>query len=378
MKLLILADGNSIHTQKWINGLLGRGIKIYLFSLNSFNEEDYTKSENFKYSVLDMGVKKSQGGGWGKIRYLKALPIIKKIISECQPDIIHAHFASSYGLLGALCGEGPLIVSVWGYDVFEFPELSIIHKSLLKFLLKKADRVLSTSEIMARRTAQFTDKEICVTPFGVDLSVFYPRNDKSRKKELTSFNDNDFVIGTVKLLEKKYGIDIMLYAFSLLIKKYNEIPLKCCIVGNGSEDRNLKNLAKSLGIEKEVYFSGRVPNREVPELLNCFDIYVALSVEDGESFGVAIIEASACAVPVIVTDAGGLPEVVEHNKTGIVVKKKNVEEAFKAMEKLVLDPGLRQEYGQNGLNRVKKLYDWDNCLKQMQEIYQDLMDIKTK
>lgn len=368
MKILYLADGNSIHTQKWVNGLLSKGYEIFLFSLNAFKINDYEVSEKFSHKTIDLNVKKSKLGGLNKIRYFRAIPLIKSTIREFGPDIVHAHFASSYGLLGAMSGALPLITSVWGYDIFNFPTKSFLHRAMMKYVLRHSHMILSTSEVMAKETSKYTEKDIIVTPFGIDITKFKPV-ESGQDRKIPPFDQNDIVIGTVKLLEKKYGIDLMLESFARLKKTYIDLPLKCGIVGYGSEESSLKELASKLGIEKEVFFLGKVNNEQVPKYLNSFDIYVALSIEDSESFGVAIIEASACGIPVIVSDAGGLPEVVENNKTGIVVKRCDVDQTVSAMEKLILNRDLRKQFGQEGLKRVKNKYDWNLCLELMQKIY---------
>ena len=103
------------------------------------------------------------------------------------------------------------------------------------------------------------------------------------------------------------------------------------------------------------------------------DIYVALSTLDSESFGVAIIEASACEKPVVVSNAGGLPEVVEDGVTGIIVPKHDEVSAANAIEKLLLDEELRIQMGQNGRKRVKELFDWNHNVAQMIDIYQRML-----
>ena len=108
---------------------------------------------------------------------------------------------------------------------------------------------------------------------------------------------------------------------------------------------------------------------KVPSFHKIIDIYAALSILDSESFGVAIVEAEGCGKPVVVSNVGGLPEVVEDGKTGFVVEKKNAVAAAEKLEKLVLDAGLRGIMGKAGRARVLKLYDWNENVAQMMEIY---------
>ena len=88
-----------------------------------------------------------------------------------------------------------------------------------------------------------------------------------------------------------------------------------------------------------------------------------------ESFGVSVIEASACEKPVVVSDVGGLPEVVEDNVTGFVIPKKNVDLLTDRIEKLLLDSELRIKLGQNGREKVKREFEWEICVDKMIGIY---------
>lgn len=360
-KVLFLSDGSSIHTKRWINSLSEKGVKIHLFSLKPVETSEYPK-ENFSFTCFNL---QKRFGGLSKLGYLKVLPELKKVIREFKPDIMHAHFASSYGLLGALSAFHPFVLSVWGSDVFDFPKKSFLHKSLLGYNLKKADKILSTSHVMAEETKIYTEKEIEVTPFGINTDQFKP--EKADRAALTPFSENDIVVGTIKLLEDKYGINYLIEAFSMVLHRHPELPLKLLIVGDGSERKNLENLADGLGIAEKVYFAGMADYSKVPYFNRMLDVYAALS--NYESFGVAVIEAQSCGKPVVVSDAGGLPEVVEDGVTGFVVERKNAEAAAEKLEKLVLDAALRERMGNAGRERVLKLYDWNENVAQMMKIY---------
>lgn len=136
MKLLLLSDPNSVHTIKWAKSLAQYGIDIIIFGLGDFIVNDYDDIKNITVKTLNETVTRDEGA-LSKLKYLKAIPTIKNIIKDFEPDIVHAHYASSYGLVGALSGFHPFVVSVWGADVFSFPLKSPIHKMMLKYNLKK-------------------------------------------------------------------------------------------------------------------------------------------------------------------------------------------------------------------------------------------------
>lgn len=366
MKILLLANHASPHIIKWATALAERNFRILIFSLTA--QEVFHYPPELGIQVVSAGLSlqtiRTKRSRLVKLRYLKSLSRLKQAIEEFQPDILHAHRASSYGLLGVLSGFAPRITSVWGEDVFDFPKRSIVHGLLLKFVLARSTCVLSTSRVMAEETANYTKKTVQVTPFGIDLNRFKPFSPKD-----PLFRSDEIVIGTVKTLEERYGIHYLIRAFKRVAEENPELPLRLLIVGGGSQQQELQQLVRDLGIEEKTAFTGRVPFRDIPNYQNMLSVSVSVSITDSESFGVAIVEASACGVPVIVSDAGGLPEVVEDGKTGIVVPQRNAEATAEAIHTLIEDPALRERMGRAGRKRVEEHYDWRNNVDIMCSIY---------
>lgn len=352
MKIAFLAGHSSIHTVKWVNEMALRGHEIHLVTMHPGTEE---LNQNIKlYRLL---VKPPLG------YYLNAWDL-KQLLKKIKPDILNTHYASGYGTLTRLSGFHPNLLSVWGSDVFDFPFESSVKKSIMQKNLRAADRIASTSYIMKKQTESIykPQKEIAVTPFGVDCERFRPMGlsrDKTRIR-----------IGTVKKMSPKYGISTLIEAFAI-IKKQFQGNAELVLVGGGPEENELKCLAKKLNVDKYVDFVGPVPHHIVPDYLNSFDIYVALS--DSESFGVAIVEASACGVPVVVSDAGGLPEVVVEEKTGYIVPRNSPEEAADKILRLLNDPPLRTAMGKAGRQFVLDNYEWKENADRMERLYETVI-----
>jgi glycosyltransferase involved in cell wall biosynthesis len=358
-RILILGDSNSVHVWKWVTAIVENGFQVMVFSLTAPGDSE-------RWNKLGVKVVTANSAGGSKLTYPFAVPALKKVIREFKPDLVHAHYASSYGLLGALANSHPFVISVWGSDVYDFPNISFVTKRALKYNFKKSDRILSTSHVMAKETAKYTNKKVEITPFGVDTDVFKPM------PALKLFNEDCLVIGIVKALEKKYGIEFLIKAFAIVKEQYKSRPVKLLIVGKGSLEAELKTLAKSLGIEKDVFFTGLVEHSKVPSYHNTMDVEVFPSVDDSESFGVSVIEASACGRPVVVSNVGGLPEVTKDGETGIVVPPCEPGKIATAILKLLNDEKLRNDMGKKGRERVLELYDWKKSVPIMMNIYNSL------
>lgn len=358
MKLFILSDPNSIHTKRWVSSLSDKGVEIFLFGIGKMDDEFYGKYKNISVFTMDLDTNLRRSTV-EKFIYLSAINKLKKKIKEFQPDILHAHYASSYGLLGALTGFHPFIISVWGSDVYSFPKISFLHKAILKFNLSKTDYLLSTSTKMATETKKYTCHPITITPFGVDLELFKKRNIVKKNKE--------FIIGTVKTLDSIYRIDILIKSFNIVLKNNPTLNIKLVIIGDGPDKKKLQLLAQNMGIGDNIYFLGRIDNLLLPEYYNSFSVFVALS--DSESFGVVAIEAMACECPVIASNADGFTEVISDGETGYIVPKRDIEETSVAIQKIIDDSSLGEKLGKNGRERVKKLYDWNKNVDHMIQIY---------
>src|SRR5688572_25038511 len=138
-RILFLSDIDSSHTRKWAISLHERKFTVAIFSIRKSSTDWFAGYPNISvYDGDGFSKEKFSGSSAGKLDYLKLLPALRKAIAEFKPDIIHAHYATSYGLLGVRTGFHPLIISVWGSDVFEFPRKSILHRYLVKRNLRKA------------------------------------------------------------------------------------------------------------------------------------------------------------------------------------------------------------------------------------------------
>ena len=351
LKIALLAPANSSHTIKWASGLTECGHSVHLISAHKASQDLPGNVRCYRLPIA------------APLGYVLSAISLRKILKEIKPDILNAHYATGYGTLARLSGFRPLLLSVWGSDIYVFPKKSKIHRWLVRGKLRAATAIASTSECMATATRNIVrDRHIFVTPFGVDEKAFSP-NVGDRYP-----HSNRLVIGTVKALSSHYGIDTLIEAFALARETIdNKIELTLDIYGSGPELLKLKSLCERLRLTHCVRFYGRVPHAKVPEILNGFDIFVALS--RSESFGVAILEASASALPVVVSDAEGLAEVTLNEVTGLVVPKEDPFAAAQAIVHLVRSPDLCRKIGEAGRKHVLEKYSWTRSLELMIDAY---------
>jgi glycosyltransferase involved in cell wall biosynthesis len=352
-KICLLANAASPHTEKWALALSQRGWSVELISFLP------AEIPGVKVHL----VPKVCGS---KLDFILRVHWVKEKVREMKPDILHAHYATSFGFLGAICSVHPFIISAWGSDIFSFPKKSLFHRGLLNWILGKADYLCSTSHVMAQEMQGHLElnKKIDVIPFGVDVTQFAPPEGLRMRPQ------GEVVFGVAKYLQPVYGLDLLLKAFAQLVKL---APRKALlrIAGDGPELSRLQALAEKLGITEQVEWLGAMPNSEIAEFYQNLDVVVVPSRQ--ESFGVTAVEGSACARPIIASRVGGLPEVVIDGETGIMVEPENVEKLVEAMKFMIDHSEERVRMGQAGREFVLRNYAWEENVSQMEALYRTVL-----
>ncbi|WIF77272.1 glycosyltransferase [Citrobacter braakii] len=348
-KIILLSPGNNVHTVNVSSSLIRIGFEVHVLSLHDF-------IDGYDYKVKKVKIPFSAPLG-----YLLGYRFINAYSKVNNIKMLNAHYATGYGLLGSLSSCKNKVISVWGSDVYLFPEKSILHKFFIKYIFKKYKRVLSTSNDMAKVTRKYTDKEIYITPFAIHNKFL----DMSRDLNLVN---SHFIIGSTKNFDVKYGVDILIRAYAVLLKKLT-IPSKLVLIGDGKEKSNLYSLVNNLNISEHVEFVGKLPHSEIVKFIDRFDIYAILS--RSESYGVSALEASARGIPIISSNVGGLPEVVRDSITGDLVDINDIDQIVNTMKELVMDDSRRRKYSINGPKFVLKNYS----SKAMDESFKKAMNL---
>ncbi len=308
-----------------------------------------------------------------KFDYLINLSLVKKIINSLQPDLIHAHYATSYGLLAAINSSRiPLIISTWGSDIIEFANISFIHRALISKVLSGATKIMATSKFLKKKTSELITCDhkpyIYVTPFGIDTSIFNGDENHLMSKNIEGKTINFFY---AKSLEKYYNHLFVFEAIATMKKNFPNVNIKLTLAGEGSLKPQFEDAIANLGIQENVEFKGLASQNEVVEILKNTDLVLMPSIS--ESYGVFALEAQAMGVPVVVSDAGGLPEVVLEGKTGFIIPLKEKGRFFDVLACLIKNRELRLKMGINGIRFVKNNFSVEKCMKIVDEIYGTLL-----
>ena len=362
MKLLLLSDANSIHTQKWAFSLAKNGFNLRLFSLFKPNNQIAKLYNNLGIKIDSIDLKQKiwnlRNPNLSKLLYITTFPKLKKIVKEFSPDIIHAHYASSYGILSYLLNFKPTIISVWGSDIYDFPNRNFVNKWILKKVIKSADSICSTSDAMREIIRSDYNREDCyLTPFGVDIDKFVPSNT----------NQETFTVGTIKSIESYNGIDSIIDAAKILVNDMHMSNIQFLIVGKGTLLEFMKEKCRKYNLDKNIKFTGYILHEDIVKYFQKLSVFIAVSTR--ESFGVSILEAASCGIPAITSNVGGLPEVNEHLKTGYIIEANDSKTLSEKIIKLYNHESLRKKMGKHARKRVIDKFNWAQNFEYMLKIY---------
>ena len=285
---------------------------------------------------------------------------IIRLIKKEKIDVIHAHWILPQGFLAYLCKKLygiPYIATAHAGDIF--PLKSRFLRFLSSLAIKDSDYCTANSAFTKKELSKISAKKgIKIIPMGVDLEVFSPKNKNVNLRKRLGIK-SAFILSVGRLAEKK-GIAYLIMAMGEVAKKLPDAKL--VIIGDGPERKSLELLASELNLQDNTIFTGSVENKHLPGFYATADLFVGPSIVaksgDTEGLGIVFLEALASGTCVIGSDVGGIPDIIRHNKTGLLVNQKDPRQLADAMIKLLLDERLRKRLALNGQKFVRTNYSW--------------------
>jgi len=285
-----------------------------------------------------------------------------KFLKEVKPQIVHTHLfgGDTWGRIAAILAGVPIIISTEHNINLDESWLKKLIKFKLAIFTKKIIAVSQSVKNYSVKKEKINPKKIAVIYNGIDLHKFSFRGYQSIDLH------NKISAVTIARLEPQKGHYYLIDAMPLIIKKYPNFILN--IVGAGNLENELKNQAKDLGLQDHVVFWGR---RTDPEnILPAMALFILPSIWEG--LGIAILEAQAVGVPVLASKVGGIMEIIESGKTGLLFAPKNSEAIFQSIEKLLSDSDLQQKIVKNAHEQVKEKFSLENMVQAYEDLYLEL------
>lgn len=238
-----------------------------------------------------------------------------------------------------------------------------------KLMAKPMTRVVAISEFVKQQLVAvgFNERKIAVRHLGVDTQRFVP-NPGARREWAAKFDirPEELILSTVSYLRPFKNAHIILQACAELVNR--GVPFRLIVGGGGELLEELKHLSERLGISARTHWLGNWP--DPVSLLQASDIFILSSV--GEAFGLVLAEAMACGTPVVGSRSGAIPEVVEHERTGLLATPLDPISFADAIERLAKDPELLKAMGARGIERVRRRFSVDGLVEQTVRVYDSI------
>nr|WP_246125680.1 N-acetyl-alpha-D-glucosaminyl L-malate synthase BshA [Alkalicoccus halolimnae] len=294
------------------------------------------------------------------------------VIKQEKLDILHVHYAIPHAVSAFLAkemvnGQVKIVTTLHGTDITVLgydPSLS----NMIRFGIEKSDAVTAVSTDLIRQTEQLLKTRVPIdTVYNfIDERIYYPRNPVSLKQEL-GIGEQTKVLSHVSNFRKVKRVEDVVYTFQ---KVFAQIDAKLLLIGDGPELPVIRELVKDLGLDKQVYITGS--QKRVADLLSISDIKLLMSSK--ESFGLVLLEAMACGVPVIGTNIGGIPEVIEHGQSGFICSLGDTDEAAAYALKILKDEKLQKKMAAAALQRAKTTFNKNDIVSQYELIYERTLE----
>ena len=369
LTICFLGTAESIHTLKWAIFFSKKGHNVHLISYDSLLH-GYNLG-NIKLYFLK---KKIPIDIW-PFNTLLNMPFnllkVKKIIQEIKPDIIHAHYVTSYGTLASLLKFHPLVITAWGSDILITPKEFSPSKLGIKYALSRADLITCDAEHMKEAMMKFAinPNKIKIINFGIDTKIFNRGGKDEKLKEKLGALKYKIVI-SLRSLGPLSDIETLIKSAPIVLK---EIPeTKFIIIGRGFQKKELKKLSEDLGIKDNIEFLSWVPNNELPEYLRIADVYVSTSLSDG-GIAASTAEAMACELPVVITDVADNKRWVRNGENGFLIPVKATQILAEKIIFLLRNENIRKEFGEKNRKIIKERNDYYKEMAKMEEIYYELV-----
>ncbi|MDO5558764.1 MAG: glycosyltransferase [Oscillospiraceae bacterium] len=284
-------------------------------------------------------------------------------------DLVHIHMPFPLADIACLLSgyKGKVVVS-WHSDIVKQKKMMTLYKPFMTALLKRADCILVATPGHITGSAYLGPyKEKCrVIPYGIDIEAYEKAEAYDILTQKLTDPDSKKILFTGRLVYYK-GVDVLLKAFC------QTTDCELFIAGDGILRQDLENEAKADNIEDRVHFLGRLSDSDLKAALRDCDIFVLPSVENSEAFGIVQMEAMVYSKPVINTSLPtGVPYVSLDGESAITVPPKDEKALAGAINTLVHDDQMRQQYGQEALRCVREKYDMKKVMDSISKMYEEI------
>ncbi len=297
---------------------------------------------------------------------------LASVIRRERPDIVHSQSWSGVDTaLAKLISPGvKLVHSEHGRNYPHWSKQPLMRRLARRGVYHIADAVFAISaEVRDFYSGQtgFPAKRMKVIPNGIDVRRIDRANATGIREEL-GIAPNDFIFGTVARLDLTKDTITLVRAFAAVALPRKDPNIKLLIVGDGEERARLEEFVSMLNLNRAVIFTGM--RRDVPQLLKAMDVFALSSVSEG--MPLTVLEAMAAGLPVVATEVGALPELVEEGKTGFLVPMRHAVAMADRLEEFLANRQFAKSFGEAARHKVEREFTLERMLRSYAELYESV------
>jgi phosphatidylinositol alpha-1,6-mannosyltransferase len=365
---------------KWFWDLYGRLSRdeYLIVSHSEKGSKEFDRSHDL--NVIRVKLKSSQWGiasYRGFIFYLKTFWDLRKQVKRHNVCALHCGRCIPEGVIGYLFKKlysMPYLCYIHGEDI-ETARDSREFILIINHVLKNAQILIcnsqNTKSILVEKWNIPEEKLVVLYP-GVDAKYFVPHGEDEEARKSLGWHSR-LALLTVGRLQKRKGHDMLIRALPLIQREFPNVVY--AIIGNGKEDSNLRRLVDELDLNNAVQFFEEIGEDDKLTCIQQADVFILPNrtvLNDIEGFGIVLVEAQSCGIPVVAGDSGGTKETMLPGKTGLIIDCTSVEPIVEAIVNLLKQPALREQMGKYGRQHVLNNLDWDAVLDQAKLVFSRL------
>jgi glycosyltransferase involved in cell wall biosynthesis len=308
---------------------------------------------------------------WFQLPFLLINFFIAALRSISKTQLIHAFWSASgiIALAVRIFRPRPVVITLWGSDKL-ITQIPILSKPIIR-VLNTADAIVCENNNLKTFLVSkgLNSKIITLIRNGINFDYFQPGDSIKARKYLGLKNDQ-LILLSIGSLNKNKNHTLLINAFSEIVTSKSSLHLY--IIGKGEEQVGLKKQIKKLKLEQKITLLGLLDHKSISEWMKAADIFILPSRNEGTPN--SLLEAMASGLPVIASQVGGIPELIQENIEGLLFKSDSKDDLKEKLNKLIKDNQLQELLGKNAQKKIATHYGtWENQSKKLLALYKQLL-----
>ncbi len=366
MKICFLANIDDNHCRKWVNYFAENKYETHVISPPSDYLDEIKGPNTAIYLLKNYRLK--------PLNAVLNAALVRKIIKDVNPDVLHSLYAGVSGMLGALANFHPFLITAFGSDILVNSK-SVLLKPFLKFMLKKTDFISCNGQTLYEEMTKLGVKpsKIRFVYWGTDVKKFHPAPKNIKLLEKLKISADSPVIISLRNFEPVYDVETLVKTVPIIRKDFENV--KFIIAGDGTLKDKIHRLAGTLGVGDCTKFVGWLPYDSLPDYLNSSDIYVSTSLSDGD-LSQSTQQAMACGLPIITTKIAVNESRINDGENGIMFPPKDHLVLAEKIVMLLRNKDLKTKLGNTGRETIDKHLNYERNMERAKNLYEEAVKSK--